>query len=281
MIKGGLGNQMFCYAAGRAFALRTGRELLLDTRTGFRRDTYQRSYRLDRLPIQATEAPAALRLGDDHKCLRHKFARAINRLLPPDRRSYVLEDPDVPTTQLTTLEPTRPHLYLNGYWQKEDYFSDHAAAIRTELTPPAPDDQRNRETAAEIGQTEAVFLHVRRVRYPRRLDAAYYRRAIEHIREQVDAPHFFLFGDDLDWPREQFDLDPAGFTVVDHNTEDEIADLSLMSRCRHGILANSSFSWWGGWLIDNPEKVICTPQNPGWPVRPATGWTPIENQLEN
>lgn len=280
MIKGGLGNQMFCYAAGRALALRTGRQLLLDTRTGFRRDTYQRSYRLARLPVTAPEAPACLRLGDNHRCLRHKLARAVNRLLPQNARTYLLENPDAGSDQLTTLAPTRRHLYLNGYWQDEGYFSDHAAPIRAELTPPAPDDPLNRKTAGQIGQVESVFLHIRRVRYPRRLDAGYYRRSIELIRNKLENPHFFLFGDDLDWPRQQLALDPADHTIIDHNTDDEIADLFLMSRCRHAILANSSFSWWGGWLIDHPEKIILTPQNPGWPVRPAATWTRIQNDLE-
>lgn len=282
-IKGGLGNQMFCYAAARALALRTNRELLLDTRTGFQRDGYGRAYRLDRFPITAREAPPDLCLGGDFRSPRHRFARAVARFLPPNRRAYLAENRDAGPEQLTSLKPTRPRIYLNGYWQNDACFADHAQTIRRELAPPPPTDPENRSLAARIAAESApVFLHVRRVRYSPRLDAAYYRSAIARLRSALGTPRFFLFGDDPDWARDQLDLAPEEREVVTHNADNELADLFLMSRCRHAIAANSSFSWWGAWLIGkSPDSQILFPATPGWPIVPAAGWQMVPNSLES
>ena len=282
VVKGGLGNQMFCYAAARALALRTERELLLDTRTGFRRDGYGRAYRLDRFPITAREAPPELCLGGDFRSPRHKLARAIARIFPPNHRRYIAEKRDAGPEQLLGLSPAPRRIYLNGYWQNEAYFADHAAAIRRELTPPEPADPENQALAARIAAESApVFLHVRRVRYSPRLDAGYYRAAIERLRAKLPArPRFFLFGDDLDWAQSSLGLAAEECEAVSHNTDDEIADLFLMSRCRHGIAANSSFSWWAAWLVESPEPLVIFPANPGWPMAPAKHWISVANSLE-
>ncbi len=283
VIKGGLGNQMFCFAAGRALALRTGRELLLDTRTGFRRDGYGRAYRLDRFPVTAREAPPALRLGDDFRSPRHKLARALSRILPRNHRAYLAEDRNAGPEQLTALAPTRRHIHLNGYWQNEACFADHAETIRRELTPPEPTDPANRSLAGRIAsEPNPAFLHVRRIRYSPRLDAGYYRSAIDRLRSALDAPRFFLFGDDLDWARDQLGLAPGESEPVAHNADDELADLFLMSRCRHAIAANSSFSWWGAWLVKKtPDSRILFPATPGWQMVPAPGWQLVPNSLES
>jgi len=282
VVKGGLGNQMFCYAAARALALRTERELLLDTRTGFRRDGYGRAYRLDRFPIAAREAPPKFCLGSDFRSPRHKLARALARFLPRNQRRYIAEIRDAGPEQLLDLSPTPARIYLNGYWQNEAYFVGHATAIRRELAPPEPADPENQALARRIAAEPApVFLHVRRQRYSPRLDAGYYRAAIERLRAELPAPpRFFLFGDDLDWARSQLGLSPDECEPITHNTDDETADLFLMSRCRHAIAANSSFSWWAAWLIGSPTPLVIFPANPGWPMAPAKSWIPLPNSLE-
>ncbi len=281
-VKGGLGNQMFCYAAARALALRTGRDLLLDTLTGFRRDGYGRAYRLDRFPIAAREAPPGLCLGGDFRSPRHKLARAVARFLPKNHRAYIAEKRGSGPGQLTSLAPARRHLYLNGYWQNAAYFADCAATIRRELAPPAPPDPANRTLAGRIAAEPApVFLHVRRVRYSPRLDAGYYRDAIARLRSELrHRPRFFLFGDDLEWARTRLGLASDESEPVAHNPDDELADLFLMSRCRHAIAANSSFSWWGAWLIPpSPESLVLFPSTPGWPITPAPAWQTLPNSL--
>lgn len=274
IIKGGLGNQLFIYAAGRAFALRTGRELYVDVRRGYTHDGYGRSYRLGHFPIQAATMPESWRVGPTLKHIEHKIRRAWNKLLPPDWRSYIAQRWHLPATQLTERKPVRQRVTLNGYWPDEAYFADFADVIRKELQPPTPKDERNLKLGEELSAEGTVFVHARRVRYPTLLSPEYYQTALRGIREQVANPKFVVFSDDAQWTRDHIDFGDSPVQWVEHNATDEMADLWLMSRCQHAIIANSSFSWWGAWLGNAPkdQRVIYTPDHPDWIIRPAKGW---------
>lgn len=274
IVKGGLGNQLFIYAAARSLALRTGRELFLDQVRGFDRDGFGRSYRLDRFPIQAKPMPEAWRVAPSLKHPRHKLTRAISKLVPRNQRCYLAERHHLDAGQLTTLDPRAPRVTLLGYWQDERYFEEHAGVIRAELAPPAPQDERNRALGDELAAGESVFLHVRRVRYTPLLDATYYQAAVDAAVSRLDAPVFRLFGDDLEWARGSLDFRGAPVTAVDHNADDELADLWLMTRCRHAIVANSSFSWWGAWLAGTSGRVWC-PRDSGLALRFPASWQAI------
>jgi hypothetical protein len=281
IVKGGLGNQLFIYAAARALALRTGRTLYLDTLRGYTHDTYERSYRLDRFPIQAKSMPEAWRVAPTLKHPRHKLIRAFNKFLPGDQRGYLAERHPLGAEQLTELQPVRERVTLLGYWQAEDYFREQAEAIRRELSPPVPMDACNRELGAEMATCESVFLHVRRVRYNPKLDDCYYQKAIDEVRGSLLNPRFYLFGDDLDWPRERLNFGGSEVQSVAHNAGDELADMWLMKQCRHAVVANSSFSWWGAWLATpNENRKVYAPADPGWPIKPASGWRLLQNALE-
>jgi len=270
IIKGGLGNQLFAYAAARAYAERSGRELYLDDDSGFLRDGYGRSFRLNHFPITGKSAPARLRLGDP-KGFHHKWVRGWNKCIPSKKRSYVRECPDEGPAQLLDFESSSPAVHLNGYWQSEDYFKDHADIIRKELTPPAYDP--GLETS--LAGAPSVFVHIRRVRYSPALPADYYQSSIKHMAEKLGSPCFEVFGDDLDWGSKEIDFGDHPVRFHDSSDHDELRDYRLMSSCQHAIVANSSFSWWSAWIRQNEGKIVCTPEKPGWPVRPAAGWTPI------
>lgn len=277
IIKGGLGNQLFIYSAGRAYALRTKREFYLDDRGGYTHDDYGRDYRLNRLPIEALPMPEKWRVAPTLKHPRHKAVRAFNKFLPMDWRSYLAQRGDLGPAQLTERKPCRERVTLNGYWQDEGYFRYFADVIRRELEPPAPTDERNLALGREVAAENAVFIHARRVRYPVLLPADYYRKAIAGIREKVSDPSFVVFSDDQGWTRENLDLYGDKVRWVEHNAQDEFADLWLMTRCRHAIIANSSFSWWGAWLGGDPAdgRIIYSPDHPDWMIRPAKGWQTI------
>lgn len=274
IVKGGLGNQLFIYAAARALALRTGRALYLDTKRGYTHDTFGRSYRLNWLPIIAKTMPEAWRVAPTLKHPRHKVIRALNKLLPRDRRNYVAERHHLDITQLTQLKPCRDHLTLLGYWQNEAYFANSAEMIRQELTPPEPTDSRNRELGRLFASGNTVSLHVRRIRYPYRLSAEYYQAAIHAARSVLKNPTFAIFGDDLDWASAMLDFGDSPVNLVAHNKDNEMADLWLMGRCRHAITANSSFSWWGAWLAGEPgpSRHVWAPAEMGVQLVPASGW---------
>jgi hypothetical protein len=281
IIKGGLGNQLFIYAAARAFALRTERALFIDDRRGYTHDGYGRSYRLDRFPIAGQPMPEAWRVAPTLKHPRHKAIRACNKLLPRDWRTYLAQRWDLPPTQLTARRPLRRRVTLNGYWPDEAFFADFAEKIRPELTPPAPSDARNLELGERLASHPTVFLHARRVRYPTLLSPDYYRQALAHIRKHVPDPRFAVFSDDPAWVRGEVDFAGSQVEWIEHNADDELADLWLMSRCRHAVTANSSFSWWGAWLGGPPAgRVIVTPDHPEWIIRPAAGWHRIPFELQ-
>jgi hypothetical protein len=280
IIKGGLGNQLFIYAAARALAQRTGRALYLDTRRGYTHDGYGRTYRLDRFPIQAQVMPESWRIASHLRHPRHRIIRALNKLLPRNQRHYLAERHHLPPTQLTEVQPRPARVTLLGYWQNEGYFAAHADTIRAEVTPPAPTDDHNRRLGEQLSATESVFLHFRRRHYWNLLGADYYQGAIDAVRARLPQVQFVLFGDDLDWPQRQLDFRGAPPLVVAHNAGDELADLWLMSRCRHAIIANSSFSWWGAWLgEDQPGRLVCAPASTGLPLVMPERWRLIPNTV--
>lgn len=278
IVKGGLGNQLFIYATARALALRTDRALYLDSTRGYTKDDYGRSYRLNRFALKAEPMPEAWRIAPTLKHPRHKIIRALNKLLPRDQRTYFGEQRNTPPTQLTALQPRRERVTLLGYWQNEAYFADHAATIRTELAPPIPAEERNRALGEKFAQCESVFLHFRRVRYWNLLGRDYYQAAIDAARAKLSKPRFVLFGDDLDWPQQNLDFRGASVELVPHNSNDELADLWLMSRCRHAVVANSSFSWWGAWLGDTQaDRTVFAPAQVGHPITMPNRWQRLAN----
>jgi hypothetical protein len=263
---GGLGNQMFQYAAGRRLALEKSVPLKLDIQSF---ETYTlRSYRLFHFATQAEIAtPAELRQfvapGIGGKARR----LAERRLLPRERRHIYYER--TPYQFEVDILNTPDDVYLQGFFQTEAYFKPVEAIIHQDFTIKTPPDVRNREMAARIGSVHAVSLHIRRGDYASNAETRafhgllpldYYQTAMRRIAETIAQPHFFVFSDDPAWAREYLQLDYP-LTLVDHNdAEHDIDDLRLMSLCRHHVIANSSFSWWGAWLCTYPEKIVYAPE---------------------
>ena len=279
IIKGGLGNQLFTYAAGRAMALRLDRDYYIDCRRGYTHDGYGRSFRLDRFPISARTMPEEWRVAPTLKHLKHKATRAWNKLLPTASRSYIAQRQELPPSQLTALSPKPDRVLLSGYWQDESYFSDFSPTIAAELAPPPPKDEQNLERGRRFASTNSVFVHVRRVRFPTLLPLAYYQQAIEEFRHEMRQPEFVVFSDDPGWSRSHLDFGGASVEWVEDNPDDELVDFWLMTRCRHAITANSSFSWWAAWLGAGRNGGIVRAPWPS-PIAPAAGWRRIHTHAE-
>jgi hypothetical protein len=271
-LAGGLGNQMFQYAAANRLAQQRRVILKVDLAT-----FAKNKLRAYRLPIFGLPVPVAT--PDEITQLRRpsRWQRAVAKVLrkpPRQPRSYVCEknlrfDPAI--LQL----PGK--VYLEGYWQSEQYFVDVADTIRQAFTFPPLLQGKNQQLAQQIQAGNAVSIHIRRTDYV--TDPAanrvlgpctsdYYERAIRYIEEQVATPHFFVFSDEPEWARTHLQL-AQPVTYVDHNgPEQDFEDMRLMSLCKHHIIANSSFSWWGAWLADYRDKIVLAPQqwfrDPTW-----------------
>ena len=159
--------------------------------------------------------------------------------------------------------------YLEGTWQSERYFNDIERIIKNDFTVKTPQIGKDLKLGQIIKSTNSVSIHVRRGDYisnPKTnkfhgtctLD--YYHKAINLITQKIDNLHFFLFSDDCEWVKQHLKID-FPLVIVDHNNPDKnYEDLRLMSQCKHHIIANSTFSWWGAWLSENPDKIVIAPQ---------------------
>lgn len=264
-IMGGLGNQMFQYAAGRRLAAIRNTALKLDI-SDFE-DYHLHDYGLSAFTINESFAtPEEVEIlkepetGSFRKKLK-KFLRCPSKIgITHIREKQYHFDPEILTMP--------DSVYLDGYWQSEKYFSDIADIIRKEFTVKLPQTGRNMTLAQQINSCESVSLHVRRGDYVTdektktihgTCDLAYYARCIESLGQKVHQPCFFIFSDDPDWAEQNLKI-PHPATFIDHNgPKKNYEDLRLMSQCRHHIIANSSFSWWGAWLGRHPHTRVYAP----------------------
>jgi hypothetical protein len=157
------------------------------------------------------------------------------------------------------------NLYLDGYWQSEKYFREIEDIIRREFSFKIEPDRQNREMATRIKGVNAVAVHVRRGDYVSdpvtnqhhgTCPPEYYRQGAQLIAAQVLNPHFFVFSDEPDWARANLELGGPATFVAQNGPEKGYEDLRLMALCRHHIIANSSFSWWGAWLSNSGGIVV-------------------------
>jgi len=254
-IKGGLGNQLFCYAAARRLALANDLELVIDDVTGFARDrTYQRRYGLAPFTIPCRKTTAWERMAPLERG-RRAIAKWVARKRSFDARAYVEQEGPGFDPRLLYLKP-RQSLYLDGLWQDERYFADIADTLRSDLRLKLSPDPANAAIARHISSCQSVALHMRwfespaAIRSGRNVGALYYRQAIEKIEADLGSPHYFVFSDDVAAAITTLALPADRFTPVVDNRGEEgaIFDFWLMAQCRHLIMANSTFSWWAAWL---------------------------------
>lgn len=267
-MQGGLGNQFFQYATGRAIAERLRCRLFLDL-SWYRRlpkGATPRAWELGRYPISAECLDP-----DDNRSPPFWSVERLGCLIRLDGQwRWARSFREAGAEQEFRLARLGPNRSLEGYWQSPGYFDAISSALRKELHPETPMGPHDLRIAGQILSCpeRAVAVHVRRGDYLHGVHAAhhgtcsdeYYLRAFEYIRRQVAFPRFFVFSDDPDWVLSRSDLF-GGAVMVNHNgAECAFQDIRLMSLCRGHIIANSSFSWWGAWLSDRPGKRVVAPQ---------------------
>lgn len=260
---GGLGNQMFQYAAGRALSLTHDAELKLDI-SSYGNYKLHNGYELHVLNVAARFAEAkeiAALLGR-----APKLARLLDRRFGLGKKTYLLERSYSFDSRISNVALP---VYLEGYWQSHKYFEAHANQLRNDFAFNSPISGRNLELAERITDKCSVSVHVRRGDYASNpvtngvhgtLSVEYYRRAIDYMVERLVSPEFFVFSDDIEWAKKNLSFG-KNITFVSHNTgRTSFEDLRLMCLCRHQIIANSSFSWWAAWLNLGSHKIVVAPK---------------------
>ncbi|MDP3402495.1 MAG: alpha-1,2-fucosyltransferase [bacterium] len=258
-LKGGLGNQMFQYALGRKLALVTGDALALDLSQLDRAievGDVHRPFALGTFPIKASVAtPEEIARIKHPYGLLSKLVRWFSSKVL--RQMHVGWEPGVLTGS--------GDRYFDGYWQSPKYCEAIRPALLEDFTAALSPEART--LAHGIGETDSVSIHVRRGDYvanpmvrvmygPCSLD--YYARAVREIEERVLNPSWFVFSDDIAWVRKNLQL-PKDTTYVSGQSISDVEELMLMAACKHAVIANSSFSWWGAWLNRNTKKVVVAP----------------------
>ena len=280
-IFGGLGNQLFCYAAARRLALANNVDLVLDDVSGFTYDKYQQIYQLDHFNIPCQKATPAERLEPFCRVRRY-VKRRLNQSKPFMKRAYLSQEGVDFDPRLLQFKP-RGKVYLEGYWQSEDYFKDMEASIRQDLQITPPTDTDNLAMSEQIRHCTSVALHLRFFDEPNaaginNVQDHYYARAFNLMEQIAPNAHYFIFSDQVEFVRARIPFLDGRITLIAHNQSNEqaYADLWLMTQCKHFIIANSTFSWWGAWLATNNTKQVIAP---GFEMREGKMWWGFEGLL--
>lgn len=262
-IIGGLGNQMFQYAVGRQLAEHINSELKLDISDFAHYELY--GFGLSNFNIRADIASK-----EDLRpfIAARKARRGLRRLIPNfTRRSarYVKEaslrfNPDI----LTLPDQS----YLDGYWQSEKYFSGIRRQLLQDFTLKAPPSPGFSRLADQIQTTQAAALHIRRGDYANNQTTLrvhglcpleYYQQAARELSSRHGQLVFFVFSDDIAWAKTNLTLPYPMFFAAHELRLENYEEMLLMSLCQHNIIANSTFSWWGAWLNQHPNKTVIAP----------------------
>ena len=246
-LKGGLGNQLFQYAAGKALANRLGSSFSIDTEFYLKANS-NRKLKLPDIGINATTNNYSKTRRISNKITHQLLPSSINRSI-----NYINEPADYAYHAFSC--DSAQHVYLDGYWQSEKYFLD----IRHELI--AEIDLSKIETAADavaFPSENTVAIHVRRGDFinsksSQALSIDYVQRAMREFGNNVD---FMFFSDDINWCKDNFNGDNLSFA----NNQSDLQDLKQMSEAAHNIIANSTFSWWSAWLNKNENQRVIAPQ---------------------
>lgn len=264
-LEGGLGNQLFQYAVGKAIAKKNNSKLLFDI-SSFEKDDYGRTCTIQKYDI---DNPKFIEGG-----IWGKMITTGNRIFGLAAKLQIIEwkkEKDFSFHKdFASFKKLVGH--LQGYWQTDDYFYQIRNELLSEFKPKGFS-----QTIQKIIKKDRVYVavHIRRLhgkladenravddRYGL-LDLSYYHNAISYFREKTRNVCFVIFSDDIDWCKENLiDENHDCFFMDDPQYHEDFIQLYLMSTCDHQIIANSSFSWWGAWLNPSKDKVVIRPERP-------------------
>jgi len=274
-LMGGLGNQMFQYAAAKSIALKNETNLFLDT--SFLEDNYKkdnfthRDYELSVYQIKDSiidKIKLQLFLNKVKIFENFKFNRfnqiIFNYKIPVHK---IIRENSL-TQKIDIFSSISNNTLLEGYWQSEEYFKSHRDIIKDLFKFNNSIINNNLQT--DIINNNSISVHIRRGDYANNevinsvhglCTIEYYTQAFELISSKIINPFFYIFSDDMNWTKKSLNFmnEKYNITYIDQNIINPSEDMNLMSICKHNIIANSSFSWWGAWLNENSEKIVISP----------------------
>lgn len=266
LLKGGLGNQMFQYAVARGIKGNNDVVVDLSLLSAYNKSTdiyTAREYELKLFKHAKASVASKFLLAMIHN--QKLYYRVIRKLLFNNLNKVKQKGNEF----IPLLNEVAAPVYLEGYFQSEKYFNN----IRNELLQEFEFPQLDKENIVQLNKINSfpnsVSIHVRRGDYLKSVAAqfhgllphSYYKQAIELLKISVANPHYFIFSDDAEWCITHFSFLGDNYTVIEGNdATNSWKDMFLMTQCKHHIIANSSFSWWGAWLSEWADKTVIAPK---------------------
>ena len=268
---GGLGNQMFQYAFASSIAYEYGIDVAFDFSyfddVKLHDEVTTRYFELDVFNLNCKSATkedlAQIKRPEFDSKLKNSFAKKFPAMFGIN---FYREKNN--TCFNRSLVNNDVYAYYDGYFQNEKYFKHLRPHLLNDFSLKIAIDEKNKAMLEKISKPDSVSIHIRRgdyvtLDYVNKMHGEctleYYEKAIEYIAKRVKSPHFFLFSDDIQWVIENLKINYP-FTIVDFNQGKGWFDLNLMKSCKHNIIANSSFSWWGAWLNESSSKIVIAPK---------------------
>lgn len=252
-LKGGLGNQLFQYVFAKNLERVLNEEVSLDT-------TIYEKFKERKIEINQFNIKIKTVLSDEYKknvkfgTLKYKVYIVYKILFD---KNYLFEKKNKKLNY-------NKYKYFDGYWQDLSYFTEIEKEIREELTLKKTIPYKVEGESVAVGFRKGDYLKKKNLKKFGKCDIYYYKKAIEEIKRYVKNPKFYIFSDDIQMAQEDvlliFSKEDKIIYVNDKKNYSPAEELVIMSKCKHAIIPNSTFSWWGAWLIKNPNKIVIVPK---------------------
>jgi len=253
---------MFQYAFAKSLSLKRKKSFLLDA-NDFNYDKL-RNFELDLFHLKNKLA--------SNEVIRVSKIKQENRFLKLAKKGFQLSSKSVIFVEKTlnyipSIERIKAN-YFDGYWQTEKYFTHFENEIRKDFRMKIAPNEYYSEMLQLARNTESISVHFRRGDFANNpetnqfhglCDVIYYRKAMEYMKNKLGNVTFFMISDDIEWVKNEFKTE-SNIIFIENFKGKDYEDMRLMSHCKHNIIANSSFSWWGAWLNENASKIVITPQ---------------------
>lgn len=269
-LKGGLGNQLFIYSHAKSLALSQNRKLILDIHSGFANDhKYNRTYELEKFSVTPDFIIKDSTSLFSYKILK-KISKWVSKILPNKYKFFIEESNLAFNSKVSSYGAMQNHLYIDGYWQSEEYFSSYRNLIFRELDSSPVLNEQIDKISINIKKSNSISVHIRKFvdhvsDLPNNLDVDYYRKAFETIDSQVSNPIYYIFSEPGAINAEVKDYFKSRNSIFINDIADNISaeiDFHMMKECKHHIIANSTFGWWAAWMGEqgNQHAIIIAPK---------------------
>ena len=274
--KAGLGNQMFQYAFLRLLQTKYGFEEVLADTSYFEHKDYKK-YLDSGINLLSVEYCTASKKQlhrilvpyngfEPHRPM-HRLVVGSQAILNPN---YYFEK----NRDYVNVSSILKYSYFDGYWQSWRYLEPVRDLLLKEFQPKSKLSKKTQGFVSKYRSMNSVFVGVRKGDYTESSKSTehygapcleYYKKAIAIILDKVDNPFFVVFSDDIDWVKEKLDFRQAG--ILDGQIEyrdiekihSNFEELYVMASCKHAVMSNSNFNFWGAWMINNPDKIVVAP----------------------